>query len=93
MTTGPQEIVDGCDDCSDLYLRVELEAFEKMRSRLVQDHPGQFAVIHAGDLIGVFHSEIEADRQGSERLGDSDFLIGRCVPKDDDFYEVGLILA
>jgi hypothetical protein len=43
--------------------------FEKLRGKLLAEHPGEFAVIASGRLIGVFKREEDAYREASKSEG------------------------
>jgi len=44
-------------------------AFKKLRGKLLAEHPGEFAVIGSGRLMGVFKREEDACREASKSEG------------------------
>jgi urocanate hydratase len=44
-------------------------AFEKVRAKLFAEHPGEFAVVTSGRLVGVFKQEKDAFREASKSDG------------------------
>ena len=50
-------------------------AFEAMRGDLEARHVGQFAVLHDGELVGIYKDVTEARSAGSGRCGFGHFSI------------------
>ena len=63
-------------------LRNELEAYERMRSELLQKYRGKVVAIRGGRLVGVYESEAEALRDVVERFGLVPVLIKRVVDEE-----------
>lgn len=55
------------------------KAFEKMKPELVRTHPGRFAVLCGGRLLGVFASVDEALLASSEAFDSGDLAEGESV--------------
>lgn len=47
----------------------EREAFEALLPSLLKEHPGKWAVVHDGALVGVFAEFSEAYAEGVMRFG------------------------
>jgi hypothetical protein len=59
---------------TDKPLQAELETFEQMKDRLLEDE-GKFAVIHGSELIGVFSSYEDALKMGYQECKLDPFLV------------------
>jgi len=58
----------GPDDPPEDLTREEA-AYQRQREQLVREHLGQFALIHADDVVGVFPTVDEAMLEGYRRFG------------------------
>jgi len=47
----------------------EEAAYEKVRERMVRDHPGKIALVHQDEVIGAFDTADEAFLEGFRRFG------------------------
>ena len=55
--------------------------FERQEERLEQEHYGEFAVFHDGELIGVYATSEEADAKGAEVKEPGEFAIFKIGKK------------
>ncbi|MCD6469493.1 hypothetical protein J7L29_01685 [Candidatus Bathyarchaeota archaeon] len=62
--------------------RKELEAYEKMKGKLLEKYQGKVVAIKDGKLVGVYDSEEEAFKDVLERYGLVPVLIKRVVDKE-----------
>lgn len=53
----------------------EIDAFERLRPGLEADHLGEWALVHQGELIGLYGSFEEAAADAVRRFGSGPFLI------------------
>jgi hypothetical protein len=60
----------------------ELAVFEQLRKELLATAPGQYALIHAGDLAGTYPTAMEAVAAGYARFGHVPLLVKQIVPVD-----------
>lgn len=56
-------------------LRRDIAAYEQARTRLENEHRGEWAVFHSGDLVGVFSDFEGAATEAVERFGSGPYLI------------------
>jgi hypothetical protein len=63
-------------------------AFEKLREKLLAEHPGEFAVISSGRLMGVFVREEDAFREAS-KSGEAQTVIARLEDEEPRLVELG----
>jgi hypothetical protein len=66
-----------------LDLTREDAAFEKERARLVRDHLGQIALIHGDEVVGVYPTLAEAERDGYGRFGNARLVFRLITEKDE----------
>jgi hypothetical protein len=66
-----------------LDLTRENAAFERERARLVRDHLGHIALIHADDVVGAYPTLDEALTEGFNRFGLAR-LICRVITERDE---------
>lgn len=59
-------------------LEKELETFEKLKPELLAQE-GKFAVIFAGELLGVFSAYEDALKRGYEKCGVKPFLVKKIL--------------
>jgi hypothetical protein len=55
------------------------EAFKNLRDKLLAQHEGKFALIHAGELSGIFDSMDAAYAAAIEKFGAEPIYIGRIL--------------
>src|ERR1700759_2428082 len=61
------------------------QAFDKMQERLEEEHPGEWALFHNGELVDTFKTEEEAETAAHAQFGDDPVLIEEIQDyKDDD---------
>lgn len=65
-----------------VMLERELTAYERLRTELVRDHDGEFALVHGDALVGVFPSETAAIDEGYRRFGKVPLLVRRIAAVD-----------
>ena len=53
----------------------EIEAFEKMKSTLVEHHPGKFVIIYKEKLVGSYDTFENAAKEAVNRFGKGPYLI------------------
>lgn len=53
----------------------EEAAYERERARLVRDHLGRIALIHGDDVVGVFSTIGEAEREAYGRFGTDQIML------------------
>jgi len=63
-------------------LETELRYFSEHRRELLQQAPGEFALVKGEALIGTFDSEIAAIRHGYRTLGNVPFLVKQITQVD-----------
>ena len=63
---------------TDKPLQAELETFEQMKDRLLEDE-GKFAVIHKTELIGIFSSYEDALKAGYQKVNLLPFLVKKIT--------------
>ncbi len=66
--TGNPELLERWEELEE-QAAVNNRVFEKMRSKLYADHPGEFAVISSGSLKGTFKSAKEAYHEAAKARG------------------------
>jgi hypothetical protein len=59
-------------------------ASERERSRLVRDHLGQIALIHLDQVVGVFATLAEAEKEGYRRFGQARLVCRPITEKDEE---------
>lgn len=57
----------------------ELETYERRKDELLETSTGKFALIHDGDVAGVFESKQDAINEGYARFGNVPFLVKHIV--------------
>ena len=64
------------------------EAFSAMLPTLVQDHAGEFALIHSRKIEGFFKSSLDATLAGLDRFGSGAFSVQEVAeqPEHLGFY-------
>jgi hypothetical protein len=65
-----------------------LEAFQKALPSLLPRHRGKHALIHTGDIIGLYSSSLAAVTQGYLQFGEGCFSVELIddVPEDLGFF-------
>ena len=63
-------------------LKEELAFYEEQKPGLLKNHTGQWALIKAHELVGVFPTRDEAYAEGVKRFSREPFLIKQIVEKD-----------
>lgn len=56
-------------------LQDEIAAYERARAELEQRHKGEWAVFHAGELLGVFGAFQDAASKATDQFGSGPYLI------------------
>jgi hypothetical protein len=82
--------VDFLDKWDDLEVqaRVNNQVFEKVRPELTAKHPGKFAVVTSGRLVGVYQRKEDAYREASKSDG-AQTIVARLVDEKPRVVEVG----
>lgn len=62
-------------------LTEELAFFEEQKPRLLETHPGQFALIRGRELVGVFAKREDAYAEGFRRFMREPFLVRQIVDR------------
>jgi hypothetical protein len=65
-----------------MILDQELETFQRELPRLLQEHEGEYVLIHADQVDSFWKTEDEADEAGCDRFGLELFLIKK-VQKEE----------
>ena len=60
------------------------KAFDTMQESLEEEHSGEWALFHNGELVGTFKSEEEAETAAHEKFGDEPHLIEGIQDYEDD---------
>jgi hypothetical protein len=63
-------------------LRQELETFEEHRAELLGRAAGKFALVHDGQVAGVFDTEADGIAEGYRQFGNVPFLVKRIEAVD-----------
>ena len=64
-------------------LRIEQDAFISLLPKMLDEHPGQFTVFHAGEPAGFFRTYDEAYGFALKTFGlDTPFLVSQVIPPD-----------
>lgn len=78
-------------------LEAERQFYDTMKYELLKTHPGQFALIHDNELIGVYTTFKEAFSEGVKLFGRNGYLIQRITPEGQRIQhpalDVGAIVA
>lgn len=75
---------DGLEEQS----RLNNSTFEKLLPDLIAKHPGKFAVIRSGKLVGVYQRVADADREASKSNG-AQVIVEQLVEKKPRVVELG----
>ncbi len=54
---------------------------------IVQGHIGESVLIYDGNIIGYFSSDLAGYREGMKRYSPGSFLLGKCLPKKEDYVQ------
>jgi hypothetical protein len=60
-------------------LEEEIQYYNKIKTELLKNHAGKFALIHGSDFIGAFDNAQNAYDRGVELFGSKPFLIKLIV--------------
>ena len=60
------------------------KAFDKIQERLEEEHPGEWALFHSGELVDTFKTEEEAETAAHRKFGDEPCLIQEIQDYEDD---------
>jgi len=60
------------------------KAFEGLVASLMPQHAGEFALLRAKELVGVFPTAVDAMTEGYHRFGDGLFSIQRVIDRPVD---------
>lgn len=63
-------------------MALELDAFARMRTKLLDTYEGKFALIHAETLAGAYESAENAYTAGVKAFGEEPFLVKQIVRED-----------
>ena len=74
-------------------LDIELETYEKHREELLARAEGKYALVHQGEIIGIFETKMDAIAQGYERLGPVPFLVKQVLRVDTPLNFVSRLLG
>jgi len=59
----------------------ELATFEAKKPQLLAEHQGKFALIHGGELAGIFDTDVNALQAGYEKFGPVPLFIQQILPQ------------
>lgn len=62
-----------------MALNKELEAYEAHRNELLGKAEGKYVLIHDGDVIDIFDSQMDAINHGYQRFGNVPFLVKQVL--------------
>lgn len=68
----------------ELEIRQNYTFFKGVVSSLMDQHAGQFALIHDRGIVGYYGSAGEAVADGAKRFGDSPFSVQRVINRPID---------
>lgn len=60
-------------------LKTELETYEKHKNELLGTAQGKFVLIHGGEIVETYESQIDAIAEGYRRFGNVPFLVKQIV--------------
>jgi hypothetical protein len=63
-------------------LEIEIRTFNELRSELLKNAAGKFALVKGETLLGTFDSETAAIRHGYRTLGNVAFLVKQITEAD-----------
>jgi len=64
-------------------LKEELQFYNSIKETLLPHHEGKFALIHGGELVGIFVKDLDAYQEGVKQFGMTPFLI-QYITKEDE---------
>ncbi|HXE30713.1 MAG TPA: hypothetical protein VN515_02805 [Terriglobales bacterium] len=76
-----------------MALDTELATFERMKTALLENHTGKFALIRGQEFIGAFDSAENAYKEGIRRFGRSEFLVRLISPTPEVYSNPALHLG
>jgi len=65
----------------------EMETYQAHRDELLAEHEGQFVLIKADQVLGIFATQQDAIREGYHLLGRVPFMVRRVSRGDDEAVE------
>ncbi len=74
-------------------LEKELSKFEEIKSDLLKNHEGKFALIYREDFIGAFDTPDNAYAEGVKRFGREPFLIKKISASEETYRNYSLMLG
>jgi hypothetical protein len=90
--TASPELLDQWDDL-EREAAANNRTFERLREKLIAEHPGEFAVIASGRLRGVFKIEEDACREASKAEGKQTIVAHLASGKEPRVVELGWSLV
>lgn len=73
-------------------LDTELETYEKHRDRLLNTDRGKYVLIHGDEVVGAYHSKLDAINLGYRKFGNVPFLVKQIVELETPEYIVSGLL-
>ena len=73
-------------------LQLNMEAYKKIESELLEKHPGKVAILAGGELIGIYNDKLDAYQVGMKDFGGGKFSIKTIdqQPKSLGFIGLGI---
>ena len=65
-------------------LEMEYQYYKSHEEELVRDHDGKFLGIVGQEVVGIFHTELEAYASLKKKYGLGKFLLQQAIPAQQD---------
>lgn len=65
-------------------LEVERSHYLTLKAKLLEEHPGEFALVIGPELVGVYPTYADAYTAGLRKIGSGPMLIREIVEDDDE---------
>jgi hypothetical protein len=80
--------IEGRRSLVEQFLETEVDrnfdAFSSMLPDLLQQAPGKYALLHAGELVGLFDTSLTAFIEGARRFGEGRFSVQEVTQQSDN---------
>lgn len=76
-----------------MALEKELARFEELKTDLIANHNGKFALIQGEQFIGAFDSAENAYTEGVKRFGRTEFLVRKISEREPVYTNQALCLG
>ncbi len=75
----------------------EYKYYQSVKSKLMEESEGKFALIKGQELFGLFDTDMDAYQVGVSKFGNAPFLIIRVANEEENYWiptlELGLLNA